>query len=371
MASEIDIKTDRIVRLLSENDLGGVLLNGRHNFAWITGGADNGVDRSRDNGVASVLVTSSGKRFLLANKIEMPRLLHEQVSANDFEPADFGWQEERSSSRFLIGLSIDLAGSTQIATDIPIDSSAPAIDGMIAQQRYSLTPEEADRFRALGRDAGIALNDTLNMIRPGQTELEIASVMRSELERYNIRSVVTLVAADDRIANFRHPVPTPNTWQKTVMLVTCARRGGLTASLSRIATVGKAPSELVDKTTAAAFVSATLWHATHEGVEGRELYSIAAKAYAEVGYADEIDKHHQGGAAGYRTREWVAHPGCLERVQPDQAFAWNPSITGTKVEETVIVTGGGCEVITTSPGFPRITQTIDGVEYHSPGIFEI
>ena len=370
MLSEIEIKTERLARLLRAMGYKGVLLNGQHNFAWITGGGCNWVDSGRDNGVASILVTDEGKRYIFANKIEMARMLAEEVSETDFAPVEYSWQDEKSDARFVNLLATDVVLG-QVVSDLVNEAGIPAFDTVIGQQRYSLTEPEAVRFRALGRDAGIALNDTFNMIRPGQTELEIASVMRSELEQYNIRSVVTLVAADDRIANFRHPVPTTNTWRKTIMLVTCARRGGLTASLSRIATFGKAPSELIDKTAAAAFVNATLWHATREGVLGRELYEVAAKAYDEVGYVDEIDKHHQGGAAGYRTREWVAHPASLDTVQPDQAFAWNPSITGTKVEETVIMSGGICEVITTSPGFPRITDTIDGVEYHSPGILEI
>ena len=92
---------------------------------------------------------------------------------------------------------------------------------------------------------------------------------------------------------------------------------------------------------------------------------------SDAGFADEIDKHHQGGAAGYRTREWVIHPNSTDVVESDQAFAWNPSITGTKVEETVIASGGQCEVITASPGFPQIVTTIDRVEYRSPGILEI
>ena len=371
MASEIDIKTERLTHVIRSHGLGGLLLNGQHNFAWITGGADNGVDQSRENGVASVLVTAAGKRFLLANKIEMPRMLDEQVSAADFAPVDFGWQEEKASGQFLIGLSIDLAGSAQIGTDIPIAPSAPPLDSSIAQQRASLTTDEVERFRSLGHDAGIALSDTIKKIRADQTEREIASAMRSELDRYNIRSIVSLVAADDRIAKYRHPLPTANRFTRTVMLVACARRAGLIASLTRIATIGKASDELIEKTTAAAFVNASLWHATREGIEGRELYAIAAEAYAKVGYADEIDKHHQGGAAGYRTRDWVAHPECVDQVQANQAFAWNPSITGTKVEETVIAAGGQCEVITASPGWPTITHTIDGVEYHSPGILEI
>lgn len=371
MSSEIDIKTERLQHVLRMHGIGGVLLNGQHNFAWITGGADNGVDRSRDNGIASILVTSSGKRFLLANRIEMPRLLDEQVSADDFEPVDFGWQEEKASSRFVIGIAIDLAGSAQIATDIPIDSSFPAIDGSIAYERGSLTAEEVERFRSLGSDSGIALKGTVARIASGQSELEIASALNSELDKHNIRSVVSLVAADERIAKYRHPVPTANRLKNTVMMVACARRGGLIASLTRIATIGKAPDDLIERTKAAAFVNANLWHATREGIEGRELYEIASRAYVEVGFAGEIDKHHQGGAAGYRTRDWVAYPECLDRVQPNQAFAWNPSITGTKVEETVIASNETCEVITASPGWPTITNTIDGVDYHSPGILEI
>lgn len=371
MSSEIDIKTERLVHIMSSHGVSGILLNGQHNFAWITGGADNGVDRSRDNGVASILVTSAGKRFLLANKVEMPRMLDEQISANDFEPVEFGWQDEKTSSKFVIGRAIDLAGSAQIATDIAIDASFPAIEGSIAHARGSLTAEEVERYRSLGSDAGKALNDAVAKIESGQTELEISSVMRSELEKYDIRPVVSLVAADDRIAKYRHPVPTKNRLKKTVMLVTCARRNGLTASLSRIATLGKASDELLEKTNAAAFVNASLWHATREGAVGRELYDVAAKAYAEVGYGDEIDKHHQGGAAGYRTREWVAHPKCLDQVQQNQAFAWNPSITGTKVEETVIAANNICEVITASAGWPTITHTIEGVAYLSPGILEM
>jgi antitoxin VapB len=186
-----------------------------------------------------------------------------------------------------------------------------------------------------------------------------------------MRSLVTLVAADDRLAKYRHPVPTSEKFEKTVMLVTCGRRHGLIVSLTRIATIGRASSELIRRTEAAAFVNASLWHATREGTSGGELYDTAAIAYGEAGFPDEIDKHHQGGGAGYRTREWVAHPNSIEVVGPDQAFAWNPSITGTKVEETIIVRGGRCENITASHKFPQIVTVIGGVEYRSPGILEI
>jgi antitoxin VapB len=370
MNSEIETKTTRVIGLLEREGFAGVLLNGQHNFAWITGGASNGVDLSRDNGVASILITRSGDRLLLANKIEMPRMLEEEVPANIFRPVDFTWQDEKSSGRWLLDLANDLAGGP-IVSDIPLDPSVSAIDGQISPLRRSLTQPEIERFRDLGRDASEALDNVLDRIEPGQTELHVASRMRFELEKHQIRSVVTLVAADDRIEKYRHPVPTANTLQKTVMLVTCSRRHGLVASLTRIATIGSASDELKKRTEAAAFVNASLLHATHDGAAGRDIYAVAAKAYADAGFPDEIDKHHQGGAAGYRTREWVIHPNSTDTVASDQAFAWNPSITGTKVEETVILSGGGCEVITASSRFPQIINTIDGVEYRSPGILEI
>lgn len=368
MNAEIDKKTGRIAGMLERDGLSGLLINGQHNFAWITGGASNRVDHSRENGVASILVTSSGERYLLANNIEMPRMLSEEISADDFEPVEFTWQNEKSSS--LVERACKIAGG-ELATDITIDVGIRSIETQLAKCRYELTPEEIERFRELGEDAGKAMRDVFDKISPGETEMEIAAKMRWELAAFGIESVVTMVAADTRIGKFRHPVPTQNKWQKTVMLVTCAKRSGLIASLTRIACIGAVPDELRDKTEASAFVYASLLDATRKGATGVELYEAAARAYTESGFADEINKHHQGGAAGYRTRDWIAHPASRDVVKTNQAFAWNPSITGTKVEETIIVTENGIETITTSPDFPAISTTVEGVELLSPGILGI
>ena len=99
--NEILIKTERLQKMLAGKDLGGVLLNTQPNFAWLTAGGSNGIDTSRENGAASLLIRRDGKRFVLANNIEMPRILAEEVSAEDFEPVEFAWTEEKSSADFL------------------------------------------------------------------------------------------------------------------------------------------------------------------------------------------------------------------------------------------------------------------------------
>ena len=78
-----------------------------------------------------------------------------------------------------------------------------------------------------------------------------------------------------------------------------------------------------------------------------------------------------GGACGYRTRDWIAHPRSDDVVVAPQAFAWNPSITGTKVEETAIAFGDGdrVELITTTAGWPPIMVDVHGVRLALPDVW--
>jgi Xaa-Pro aminopeptidase len=369
VGNELEEKTGRLVDLLAREDLGGVVLYTQHNFAWLSGGGQNGVDQSRENGVATLLVADDGRRFIVANNIEMQRMLAEEVQANEFEPIEFPWQDEKASGDPVLKKAGEVLGKKNLGTDIPIRTGARLIERSIAACRYTLTEAEIERYRELGRDAGAALRNVIDRIAPGETETEIAEKMRQELALGGMSSVVTLVAADDRVKQFRHPVPTENRWRKILMIVTCAKRHGLIASLTRLVCVGD--HELKKRIEAAAHINAKIHAATVPGETGAALYKVLADTYAQKGFANEIGLHHQGGATGYRTRDWVAYPQSTEIVQKNQAFAWNPSITGTKVEETCIVTADGIEIITASPDFPYISNIIDGREYLSPGIFSI
>jgi hypothetical protein len=80
------------------------------------------------------------------------------------------------------------------------------------------------------------------------------------------------------------------------------------------------------------------------------------KAYADNGFAGEYAHHHQGGSTGYAGRDVFAEPGSNVQVREYQAFAWNPSITGVKSEDTILCTRDGIELITTvSPDWPKVT----------------
>ncbi len=359
--------------MLAAENLGGVLINAQHNFAWATGGRSNQINASIENGACFLLFRRDGKRFVLANNIEMPRILSEEISAEDFEPIEFSWEDEKSAGDFVVKKAAALLeNNSNLASDLYFTSDARSIENLIARCRFELTAAEIERYRKLGKDAGAAIGNLFENLSLGETEAEIARKAKDALESRGINSVVTLVGADERIAKFRHPMPTANIWKKVLLVAVCAKREGLIASLSRISCVGEIPDELKRRTRATAFVFARIAAATKAGASGAELYRIAAQSYAEKDFAGEINRHHQGGAAGYKSRDWVAHPKNGETVQKNQAFAWNPTVAGAKTEETFITSDGAIEIITASPNFPQISiETTDGREIISHGVLSL
>jgi Xaa-Pro dipeptidase len=85
--------------------------------------------------------------------------------------------------------------------------------------------------------------------------------------------------------------------------------------------------------------------ATHPGRTLADAFDDCRRFYAEVGFPEEWKLHRQGDTTGYASREVIATPRTRQEIEVGQAFAWNPSITGAKAEETFILTEGGSEMI--------------------------
>lgn len=62
--------------------------------------------------------------------------------------------------------------------------------------------------------------------------------------------------------------------------------------------------------------------------------------------------HHQGGPTGYGCREFVVIPGLDKKIHTGQAYAWNPTIQGTKCEETTYLTDEKVEIFTRTKDWP-------------------
>jgi len=179
---------------------------------------------------------------------------------------------------------------------------------------------------------------------------------------------VLLMAVDDRIFNYKHAVARGQRLKRYGMLNLCSRKWGLAISITRFVHFGELAAELAARFASSARVNAALLDASRLGATSAQLFQAAQSAYAAEGFPGEEEFHHQGGATGYGEREWVATPSGAEVVVDNQAFAWNPSIRGGKVEDTVVLRDGVIESLTETPDLPIVETSLNGTTYRSAGV---
>lgn len=345
-AEEFAVKLERVRNILDAESLTAAIVQKTTNLAWLLGGAECWVARTVERGNCTAVVTPSDCHVLM-NAIEAPRLATEEIAGLGAVPHEFPWHEDRSDAL------IATLGGRRPGSDAGSEGSAP-IEAALIRAQAPLTDREADRYRALGRDAGQALASALRAVEPGMTEHQVASLIARETLARGAQTAVLLVAVDERAMRYRHPVPTDAVLERYVMGVLVARRGGLHASVTRCVYFGALPEELECKHRQVCAVDGAIIGATREGATAGDVFAVAQQAYADAGHPDEWQRHHQGGATGYQPRTWRATPGSAERVRAGQAFAWNPSLQGTKSEDTIICHGQGVEVLTATPGWPTV-----------------
>jgi antitoxin VapB len=238
----------------------------------------------------------------------------------------------------------------------------------LAVARSYLDAEEQERFRSLSALCALAMDQAIRSIKPGMTEFQIAALLSSATQAQGVLPIVNLIATDERIYNFRHPLPTDKKMDRYAMLVLCGRQYGLVCSLTRLVHFGSLADELQQKAQAVAYIDAAMIAATRPGKKLNEVFQATKDAYAKVGFADEWQLHHQGGPAGYDPREFIATEAVDVPVGLGQAYAWNPSITGCKSEDTILIGEDGNEIMSSIEGWPSISVDVDGQTIERPTI---
>ncbi len=369
MPTEIEIKQQRVADFCSRHGLDGVMLFHRNNFSWSTCGRVNRIVGASEAGVASILFRADGRRLCLTNTIESPRFRGEELTGTGIEVVDFPWYDPAKVKATVK----DVIGNARIAADVDAwGVGLPPLPPEFAEVRFSLTPEEIERYQTLGRRASAAMEMACRELKAGLSEHDAASLLALHTHQQQLEPTVVLVASDHRIDRYRHPIAVDKVIDGRVMLVLCAEMGGLIVALTRIVAFKPPGDDLRRRHQACVNVDAAVNLATAPGKTLGQIFGVLAQAYAEQGYDGEWKLHHQGGPTGYAGREALATPTSQFVVRENQPFAWNPSITGTKSEDTVIVTSSGVLPITApTPGWPTVNGEYQGNTLMRAGILEL
>ena len=331
-----ETRSEGLRELMERLGVGAVLLRRPANFAWYTNGADNRVDRSSPVGVASVLATPDAA-YVVADNIEAARMRDEEGVG--LEVAQYPWHHGPEAT------IRELVGNVVLGADHSFPGARDVSDA-VAPLRYVLDADAIGLYRRAGTETAAAMGEAADKVAPGMSEEEAAAELLYSCRKRGLAADVVLVAADERIARYRHPIPKENPIQRRAMLVVCAEMGGLYVSLTRFVELEEPDGELAGRQAACAEILRRMREeATRPGRTLADAFTDCRSFYAEAGFPYEWSSHHQGGMAGYATREVIATNSTQQEIKPGMAFAWNPSLPGAKAEETFVLTEGGPEVI--------------------------
>lgn len=313
------------------------MLSSAEALSWYLDGARVGVAFNGQPVLAAVVTGDSDVLYCYANEVE--RMLREELPAGaSVEPV--AWHEPLLGTAFA-------PGTRGVVHE-------PEVLPELRAARARLLPRELERYRALTREVAAAFTDMLALAVPAETERELAARLSRGIVELGADPLVVLVAGRSRLA-LRHPLPTGAAIGDTVMVVACARRHGLYANLTRWVRFRDPNPQERDAESRLLEVEADAFDATKPGRELAAMLSDIAAAYPRHGFdPGEWLRHHQGGPTGYAGRDPRATPHTTDLVVDGQPFAWNPTASGVKVEDTVLAAANGIEVLTADPRWPVV-----------------
>ena len=355
---ELQYKLSKLRAILAERQLQGIYIKRQDDFAWLTCGGRNYVGVG-DMGNCGLLVTQD-RCYAVSNNIERPRMIDENhLEDMGFEYHSFVWHDGAQEGKILSSLvpsgkiGYDYGGKDNIFPDIKA-------------VRMDLTEAEIDRYLQIGKDASEAIESAALTVRKGMTEYEIAAQIIKNMEDRGLEELSCMVAADERIFKYRHPLPTSKCAEGRLQMGGNFRRDGLVICLTRYASFGPLSSELENQMKANQLIDCTLIAASEPGTILCDALLKGKAKYEELGYADEFNKHHQGGPIGYAGRDYRVDFGVTDTVKDHQGFCWNPSITGTKSEDTYVVEKGKRTAVTGPVLFEKVRIEAGGFTFERP-----
>ncbi len=299
----------------------------RDNFTWLCG-EDAGICLNGE-GLPILLIVTRDGGYLVGAEMDTKRVYTESLgSPTDIETVVVKWYEESPSQR--------AAGIIKNAVaDIPF-ADCKQDTKFFADLHYPLEEHEMERYREVALLAEQSIAEVAQLIEPGMTENHVRTLLAKSYADKKLDGIVYIIGADSRIADYRHCIATDRKIEKLVMLAPACQKYGLTAPITRMICFGDIPSETAEKYEIACLIEAATVDMAREGVKYNDIFNMQCSLYEKYGYPDEWKKHFQGGRTGYLVNDASLTLDPEATISDNQAFNWYITLTGTKVEETML-----------------------------------
>ncbi|MNX76491.1 putative peptidase [compost metagenome] len=234
--------------------------------------------------------------------------------------------------------------------------------GEVERLRLIKDATEIEALRTASRLTREAIEEVLAQLRVGDSEAAIASRLEARFRETSLEGAAfdTLVASGERSAQIHARVSPHAVRQGEMLLIDCgASYRGYKADMSRTVMPGGASKRFAEIEGAVREALDAVIAAIRPGASLGGLDAIARQALAEHGLEDAF-LHGLGHGIGLEVHEepWLAP--CEEgTLEAGMTIAVEPGVYlegwgGVRLEETILVTPKGCEVLTQRPRASKV-----------------
>ncbi len=356
---DVENKIESVRKYMSQRGAKSALIESMENFSWITSGGRSYIALSDTHGSAAVFITFD-KAYIISKNIEAERLKNEEITSN-FLVIGYPWYTKLE----------DMVAKISDGNEILYEDE-PNFKNFLFHSRLKLSDFEQERYKIVGVKTARALEKAMKTFSETMTEIEAKAKIEMELSKEGLETLLILVFGDESRSLYRHNLPRNVKIGKRCIASVCARMFGLVISTTRTIEFER-DEKFESKHELNALIDAEIINSSFEKSLISQIFFDIEKIYESHGYPDEWHLHHQGGVTGYRTREFVAIPHFPFQIEDGMALAWNPTITGTKSEDTYVRTSDGMVLLsfTEESEWPYLEFHVNGKTYKRPGILKI
>ena len=237
---------------------------------------------------------------------------------------------------------------------LPLGSSLYPIGRVVEQRRMLKSPAEIERIRASVQANSEAYARTLKNIRPGLRESDVAAELEFQMRKFGAEKPAfdTIVAAGARSA-LPHAHPTAHRLAENELLLIDmgASLDGYSSDMTRVSCLGAPPKRVRELYRAVLEAQLAALNVVRAGVTANQVDGAARDVLKRHGLEREF-VHSTGHGLGLEIHELprIARKdktrlaaGMVITIEPG---AYIDGLGGVRIEDTVLVTGNGFEVLT-------------------------
>ncbi|MFC4425519.1 M24 family metallopeptidase [Deinococcus navajonensis] len=231
-----------------------------------------------------------------------------------------------------------------------------AVRGLVQKIRAIKSPEEIEAIRAAQALADQVFGEVRPVIRAGVRELDVALEIEMRLRRAGAENAFDIIVASGPRGAMPHGVASNRVIEDgdLVTIDMGARLNGYHSDMTRTVAVGQPSEELARIYRAVLEAEEAAVAAVGPGVRAADLDTLArdiltrhglGEAFAHsLGHGVGLEVHEAPGLRG--TSEDVLESGMVVTIEPG---AYIPGLGGVRIEDLLLVTDGGHEVLSRSP----------------------